>query len=291
MTQIITSLSDIQDKYDAVFCDLWGCLHNGVTAFPEAVESLRAFRAKGGKVLLLTNSPRPKTRVIAQLDDLKVPRDAWDEIATSGDSAQAAMVAGQFGTKVFHLGPDRDAAFFTDMEPDITPDVTVQKVPLDDAEGIVCTGLVNDDVETPDDYRAQLLLAKINGLKLLCANPDVVVDRGDKRIYCAGALAELYTEMGGKSYYFGKPHPPIYDLARRRLAALENIPDDRVLVIGDGPATDVKGGLAEDFDTLFVTGGLALEATGTTDQPDPEKLASFVDKMDQEPQYAIGFLR
>lgn len=291
MTQIITSLAEIQDRYDAVFCDLWGCLHNGVRAFPEAVAALQGVRANGGKVLLLTNSPRPKTRVIQQLDDLQVPRDSWDEIATSGDSAQAAMAAGQFGQKIYHIGPERDLPFFTQMEPDIPSSIEVDRVPLAEAEGIVCTGLFDDETETPDDYRAQLLLAKTAGLKLLCANPDVVVDRGEKRIYCAGAIAQLYTEMGGKSYYFGKPHPPIYDLARRRLAALDAISDDRVLVIGDGPATDVQGGLAEDFDTLFVTGGLAAEATGTTDQPDPAKLTEFLATQDRVPQYSIGFLR
>lgn len=293
MTQIISSLADIQDRYDAVFCDLWGCLHNGVTAFPAAVEALRSFKAKGGTVLLLTNSPRPKPLVIEQLNDLKVPRDCWDEIATSGDAAQAALARGMFGSKVYHLGPERDLSFFTEIADDIMPadPVDITRVPLDEAEGVICTGLFNDETETPDDYRAQLLLAKTNGLKLLCANPDVVVDRGDRRIFCAGAIAELYTEMGGKSYYFGKPHPPVYDLARRRLAAIDAIPDERILVIGDGPATDVKGGLAEDFDTLFVSGGLAAEATGTTDQPDADKLASFLTTLDREPQYTIGYLR
>lgn len=291
MTRIIRNLAEISETYDAVFCDLWGCLHNGVKAFPDAVAALQAFRAKGGKVLLLTNSPRPRDGVAAQLDSLDVPRDAWDEIATSGDAAQAALAAGQFGTKVYHIGPDRDLPFFTDMAPDIRPDTPIERVPLDEAEGVVVTGLFDDETETPEDYRGKLLLAKTRGLDLLCANPDVIVDRGDKRIYCAGAIAKLYTEMGGTSFYFGKPHPPIYDLARRRLAALAPIPDDRVLVIGDGPATDVRGGIAEDYDTLFVTGGLAAEDTGTVTDPDPERLKSYLAAEGLSPVAAIGFLR
>ncbi|WP_138469456.1 TIGR01459 family HAD-type hydrolase [Poseidonocella sp. HB161398] len=291
MSQIIRALAEIGASYDAVLCDLWGCLHNGVTAFPEAVAALQAYRAQGGKVLLLTNSPRPKSQVILQLDELGVPRDAWDEVATSGDAAQAAMTAGQFGTRVHHIGPERDLPFFTDMEPDIQGETEIRRVPLDEAEGIVCTGLDNDDTETPEDYKARLMLAKQAGLPLLCANPDVVVDRGETRIFCAGAIAELYTELGGRSYYFGKPHPPIYDLARRRLTGLGRISDDRVLVIGDGPATDVKGGIAEDYDTLFVTGGLAAAQTGTAEHPDPEKLEAYLGEIEMSPTYAIGRLR
>ncbi|WP_108260045.1 TIGR01459 family HAD-type hydrolase [Mangrovicoccus ximenensis] len=291
MSQIIRTLSEVSASYDAVLCDLWGCLHNGVVAFPEAVAALQGYRAQGGKVLLLTNSPRPKSQVILQLDQLGVPRDAWDEIATSGDAAQAAMTAGQFGTKVHHIGPERDLPFFTDMEDDIRAGKDIRRVPLKEAEGIVCTGLDNDDTETPDDYRARLLAAKQDDLPLLCANPDVVVDRGEKRIFCAGAIAELYTEMGGRSFYFGKPHPPIYDLARRRLAGLGRISDDRVLVIGDGPATDVQGGISEDYDTLFVTGGLAAEQTGTRADPDPAKLESYLAETALSPTYSIGRLR
>jgi len=294
MTRIVTSLAEISDRYRAVFCDLWGCLHNGVRAFPEAVAALQAFRAKGGIVLLLTNSPRPKSRVIEQLDSLGVPRDAWDEIATSGDAAQAAMFAGDFGRKVYHIGPARDLPFFTDAAPDIAAGEPVERVALDAAEGIVCTGLFHDETETPEDYRATLILAKEAGLKLLCANPDVVVDRGEERIYCAGAIAEAYSAMGGASFYFGKPYPPIYDLARRRLDAIAAIPTEEILVIGDGPATDLKGGLAEDYDVLFVTGGLPAEATGTTGgatSPDPEKLGPYLAALQMDPAYSIGFLR
>lgn len=290
MTRIIDSLADTSDSYDAVFCDLWGCLHDGIKAFPDAVSALQAFRAKGGRVILLTNAPRPRGQIAAQLDQLGAPRDCYDDIVSSGDSAQAALVAGAVGKRVFHMGPDRDMPFFTELAEDL-PDPDFQLVPLNEAEGIVCTGLVDDTTETPDDYRGQLLLGKTKGLKLLCANPDIIVDRGETRIYCAGAIAQLYTEMGGESLYFGKPHPPIYDLARRRLSAFARVSDDRILAIGDGPGTDLAGAMGEDLDFLFVTGGIVAEQTGTDRQPDPEKLEAFLAGERMSAPFAIGQLR
>jgi HAD superfamily hydrolase (TIGR01459 family) len=290
MTRIIEQLQELSAEYDAVFCDLWGCLHDGVTAFPEAVAALQSYRRSGGKVILITNAPRPRGQVEMQLDRLGAPRDCWDDIVTSGDSAQAALVAGAVGQRVYHLGPERDRPFFFEL-PDDLPQRKVELVPLAEAEGIACTGLVDDETESPEDYRATLMLAREMGLKLLCANPDVVVDRGGRRIYCAGAIAELYTWMGGHSLYFGKPHPPIYDLARRRLAAMARIPDDRILAIGDGPTTDLAGALGEDLDCLFVTGGLLAEETGTERQPDPGKLAVWLARAKMSPAYAIGRLR
>lgn len=293
MTSIIITLDEISGRYDAVFCDLWGCLHDGVNVFPEAVAALQRFRKSGGKVILLTNSPRPRDQVALQLDQLGAPRDCWDDIATSGDSAQTAMMAGAVGRRVWHLGPERDLAFFTDLPANLGSATPVQRVSFDEAEGIVCTGLFDDETEAPEDYRARFLLAKTRGLKLLCANPDIIVDRGEQRIFCAGALAALYDEMGGQSLYFGKPHPPIYDLARRRLAALDTVPDDRILAIGDGPGTDVKGAIGEDLDCLFVSGGLAAEQTGTSNDggPDPAMLAAYLATSRLSPLCTIGRLR
>ena len=290
MTRIVESLSELAATYDAVFCDLWGVLHDGVTVFPEAAEALRSYRRTGGKVILITNAPRPRGQVALQLDGLGAGRDLWDDIVTSGDSAQAALVGGVVGRRVHHIGPERDRAFFHELPPEL-PAGTIELVPLAEAEGIACTGLVDDDVETPEDYRGQLLLAREKGLKLLCANPDIVVDRGGKRIYCAGAIAEAYAALGGQSLYFGKPHPPIYDLARRRLALLDRIPNERILAIGDGPGTDLAGAMGEDLDCLFVTGGLLAEETGTVDQPDPEKLSGWLSRAKMSPAYAIGRLR
>lgn len=290
MTRIIDSLADISDQYDAVFCDLWGCVHDGIHAFNEAVEALRAFKAGGGTVLLLTNAPRPRASVATQLDRIGVPRDCWDVIATSGDSARAAMLTGAVGSKVWHIGEAHDAPFFAPM--DLVGDgVEITQVPLDEAEGIVCTGPF-DPMADPSEMRPQFLLAKTRGLKLLCANPDIVVDRGESREWCAGALAQLYTEMGGESLYFGKPHPPIYDLARRRLVQMgKPASDDRILAIGDGIITDVPGGIGENIDTLFITGGLARAETGTEYQPNPTKLARFLTDAQLEPTFSIGMLR
>jgi HAD superfamily hydrolase (TIGR01459 family) len=291
MTEIIGSLGDLDPGYSALFCDLWGCLHDGVRAFPEAVAALEGFRARGGTVVLITNSPRPTGDVAKQLDLLQAPRSCWDLVVSSGDAAQAAMAAGQFGRKVFHIGPERDLVFFRDAE---GRPLDVERVPLEEAEGIVCTGLFDDRTETPEDYRAIILYGKTKGLKLLCANPDVVVDVGDKRIYCAGAIAQAYTEAGGQSYYFGKPYPPIYALIRQRLAAAGSEPQpDEILALGDGITTDIQGAMGESLDALFVTGGSAALETGTTPEagPDPVRLAAYLRAARLEPRLAMAYLR
>jgi HAD superfamily hydrolase (TIGR01459 family) len=291
MSQIIQSLADISDRYSALFVDLWGCVHNGVTAFPGAVSALRAYREKGGIVVLVTNSPKPRAGVATQLAQFNVPTDCWDTIATSGDSARAAMYRGVVGEKVWFMGEEtRDAAFFAPINV-IDHPVTITRVPLDQASGIVCCGPF-DPMAEPDVNRPEFLYAKAKGLKLLCANPDIVVDRGERREWCAGALARLYTEMGGTSLYFGKPHPPIYDLARRRLHAINPALTDRdVLAIGDGIHTDIAGAVGEDIDSLFISGGLAAQETKTTEHPDPQALAAYLTGEMMSPTYTIGLLR
>jgi len=291
MTQIIDNFAAIADQYDVAFVDLWGCMHNGITAFPEAVAAMQSFRAGGGKVVLVTNSPRPWESVARQIFDMGVPEDAWDAIATSGDSARAAMFRGIVGEKVYFMGESpRDDDFLAPLRIIDNP-VNIQTVPLAEAEGIVCCGPF-DALADPAVNRPDFLYAKQKGLKLLCANPDIVVDRGEVREWCAGALAALYTEMGGESLYFGKPHPPIYDLARRRMEKLDDLPDDpRIIAIGDGVNTDVLGGVQEQIDVLFITGGLAAAETHTKDQPDPAALEAFLYKAQTTATYAIGFLR
>ena len=278
--QIIQSLSEISGRYRALFVDLWGCVHDGVNPFPGAVEALKAYRATGGKVA-------------EQIAGIGVPADAYDAIATSGDSARLAMYQGAVGTRVWHMGyaDESGDGFFT--PPAILDDpLAIERVPLERAEGIVCTGPA-DPYADPSEMRPQFLAAKTRGLKLLCANPDIVVDRGGRREWCAGAYAQLYTEMGGESLYFGKPHPPIYDLARRRLAAIADVGDASILAIGDGPQTDAAGAMGEDLDLLFISGGLGAEETGTAigGSPDPARLERYLAETGVAPTYVIGTLR
>ncbi|MFV0410117.1 MAG: TIGR01459 family HAD-type hydrolase [Paracoccus sp. (in: a-proteobacteria)] len=288
MARIIASLDEISPEYDVLFCDLWGCVHNGIAAYPAAVAALIAFRQKGGRVCLLTNAPRPAGQVAESFERLGIAREAWDVIVTSGDAAQDALFAGAVGRKVWHIGPQKDDGFF--VAPAQWADAPlIERVELDQAEGIVCTGPFDELTETPEDYRGQLMLARQRGLKLLCANPDIVVDLGERRIYCAGAIAEFYQELGGESLYFGKPHPPIYDLARRLL----NLGDDaRILVIGDGIRTDIAGAVGEGLDSIFITGGLAAEELGgDVENPDPQMLADWLASAVLDPTYAMGRLR
>lgn len=291
MCPIVNSFAEISGQYDVAFVDLWGCVHNGITAYPEAVRALEDYRLAGGKVVLVTNSPRPWDSVAEQIREMGTPDTCWDAIATSGDSARAAMFRGHVGEKVWFMGESpRDDDFFKPLKLLDAP-VKIERVPLDQAEGIICCGPFDPEAD-PAVNRPEFLYAKHKGLKLLCANPDIVVDRGEVREWCAGALAALYTEMGGTSLYFGKPHPPIYDLARRRYAALPDaMSDPRIIAIGDGIRTDVLGGQQEDIDTLFITGGLAAAETKTGEQPDAAALDAFIRSEQVTPTYAIGQLR
>jgi len=290
MTRIISRFSEISDAYDLAYVDLWGCMHNGLRAFPDAVAAMQAFRASGGRVVLVTNAPRPRADVERQVAHFGIPDDAWDVVATSGDAARLALFRGVVGSKVYFMGEERDLTFLDPLKIVENP-VEIQRVPLAEAEGIVCCGPFDSHAD-PAVNRPDFLYAKQKGLKLLCANPDVVVDRGESREWCAGALAELYTEMGGESLYFGKPHPPIYDLARKRYDALpEAKPDPRIIAIGDGIRTDILGALGEGIDSLMITGGLAARETGTHTQPDADMLSDYIKKEKVEPAHAIGYLR
>ena len=290
MPSIINTFSEISDQYDVAFVDLWGCMHNGITPFQDSVSAMQSYRKRGGKVVLVTNSPRPWDSVAQQLLDMGMA-PCWDAVATSGDSARAAMFRGFVGSKIWFMGETpRDDDFFNSLSIIDNP-VNIQKVSLDQAEGIVCCGPFDTQADL-EVNRHMFLYAKSKGLKLLCANPDIIVDRGDSREWCAGALAELYTKMGGTSLYFGKPHPPIYDLARRRYAAITKaISNPRIIAIGDGIRTDILGAQQEDIDSLFITGGLAAAETNTISQPDETALSNFIKTEKVTPTHSIGFLR
>jgi len=257
-------------NYDAILSDVWGVIHNGVESFPAASEALRRFRETGGTVCLISNAPRPGAQVTRLLDHLHVPHSAYDAIVTSGDVTRDC-VARRAGEPVFHIGPERDLTIFTGLDAPFGP--------LETARYVICSGLYDDEVETPDDYRELIGKIRARNLFMVCANPDVVVERGDRLIYCAGALADIYAELGGEVYYAGKPHRPLYQLALAETAkvraarALEpEIALSRVLAIGDSVRTDLKGAHDLGVDCLFVTAGIHAEELGHRDDPDPAML-------------------
>jgi len=254
--------STLAGGYDVVLSDVWGVIHNGIASFPEACDALARFRAKGGSVSLITNAPRPSEVVVKLLDRLKVPRDCYDAIVSSGDVTRAVMAA-RPQKAVFHIGPARDLPIFDGLD--------LRFVPLDEADYVVCTGLFNDEVETPENYRELLTAVRARNLFMLCGNPDLVVERGDTLVYCAGALADLYGTLGGEVLYAGKPHRPIYHLALERIAALRGGPASlkRVLAIGDSVRTDLTGATGFGIDCLFVTAGIHAEELGDRHDPDP----------------------
>ncbi len=283
MTRIIDSLAEIAADYDALFCDLWGCYHNGVTPYAAAVTALRGFRARGGAVVLMTNAPRANRFVLRHLDRMGAPADSWDAVVSSGDAALAELASGRWGRRVEYVGPPNDLSFFEGLDVALTGP--------DEAEAVVCIGLEDDSRETPDDYAGRIAGWAARGLPMLCANPDIVVDRGHERLWCAGAIAEAYRAAGGTVAYPGKPHPPIYALGRELLAGMGRTAP-RILAVGDGIATDVLGGAQAGVDTLFVTGGLAAEAVSDDpDRPDPARLARWLESAPAQPTYAIGRLR
>jgi HAD superfamily hydrolase (TIGR01459 family) len=260
--RFVEGLRDLIDGKEVVLSDIWGVVHNGLESFPEACEALRLYRGRGGTVILITNAPRPADSVQRQLRKLGVADDTYDAIVSSGDLTRH-YVADHPGRKVFWLGPERDNSIYRGLNPPLAP--------LEECHYIVCTGLIDDETESAEDYREMMLKARERGLTLICANPDIVVERGDRLIYCAGAIAELYRELGGDVIFYGKPHRPIYQRAIALAAQRRNhdIALDRVLAIGDSVRTDVAGAHGFGIDCLFVTRGIHSEEFEGVDQLDP----------------------
>jgi HAD superfamily hydrolase (TIGR01459 family) len=255
-------LRDLVGEVDVVLSDIWGVVHNGLEAFPEACEALHRFRKQGGTVILITNAPRPADSVQRQLRKFDVADETYDAIVSSGDLTRH-FVANHPGRKVFWLGPERDNSIYRGLDPVLAP--------LEQADYIVCTGLIDDETESAEDYRPMMLQARERKLPLICANPDIVVERGDRLIYCAGAVAELYRELGGEVVFYGKPHRPIYErameLAAERLG--RSVQPSRVLAIGDSVRTDLTGAHGFGIDCLFVTRGIHAEDFDGIEQLDP----------------------
>ncbi|MCY4307665.1 MAG: TIGR01459 family HAD-type hydrolase [Rhodobacteraceae bacterium] len=289
MTRIIASFNEIALDYDVLFFDVWGCLHDGVKPYPKAIDGLFEYKKRGGTVVLLTNSPRPGHMTTKQINSIGVPRESWDIIVTSGDAAQHSLFSGDVGNNVYHIGTINEYPFFHEGKSD-TPSPKINRVPLQDAEGIVCTGPFDENLDNASDYLPDLEIALSKGMKLLCANPDLEVHRGAKKVICAGAIARQYEMIGGDVLLFGKPKAEIYNLAYARAKKLlGRLEKSRILCVGDGPLTDLAGAIRNGYPSLFVTGGLAREETGTNEQPEPNKLHRFLAWIDMKPDFAIGY--
>ena len=274
--RLFSGLAEAQERYDAILCDIWGVLHNGVAAYPAAVDALRHLRRLGKAVTLITNAPRPKGEVAAQLASLGVPADAYDYIATSGDVC-AHEIAGRAPQRPYHIGAERDLPLFVTASELAKREIV--PAPLTDADFIVCTGLADDTIETPADYEEVLVACRAKNLVMICANPDLVVQRGDTTIFCAGALAERYEALGGAVEQAGKPFAAIYRLAIGHAEQALGRPLDlaRVLAIGDALHTDIAGACAMGLDSLFVGSGIhraeVLDASGAINIDAVERLA------------------
>ncbi|HEY2481689.1 MAG TPA: TIGR01459 family HAD-type hydrolase [Caulobacteraceae bacterium] len=282
MTETISGLARLAGRYDILLCDVWGVVHNGREAFPAACEALAQWRMDVGPVVLISNAPRPEGAVATQLDSLGVPRTAWTAIVTSGDVSRELLAARAPGP-AWRIGPAKDDPLFVGLGLEFTGP--------DEATFIACSGPQDEETETPEDYRVAFEAAAAKGLTMICANPDVLVQRGDRLIYCAGALAQLYRALGGQVIEAGKPYAPIYDLAIAHAEAVfgRSVDRRRVLTIGDGVSTDLAGALAQGLDALFVVDGVhAAEVRGTSGRTDPAALERLL--AGAEPTFVIDSL-
>jgi HAD superfamily hydrolase (TIGR01459 family) len=273
--------ASLASHYDVLLCDVWGVVHNGVAATIESCDALNRYRDGGGTVILITNAPRPGEFVQAFIDRLKVPRTAWDAIVSSGDVTRA-LIAQRKGERVCHLGPERDVGLFDGLD--------VQLGPLESADYVVCSGLRDDTRETPQDYVNDIATMRARGLRMICANPDIVVERGAHLVYSAGAIADLYAAAGGEVTYAGKPYRPIYEQAMavaQTQVRKRSVPLSRVLAIGDSVRTDLKGATTFGIDCLFVTAGIHAEELGDRDNPDAAALSGFFGKAGVFPKFAM----
>jgi HAD superfamily hydrolase (TIGR01459 family) len=274
---VIPHFSALASGYDVILSDVWGVVHNGLRSFPEPCEALTRARAGGAAVILITNAPRPNEAVIRQLDRLSVPHEVYDGLVSSGDVTRN-VIQSRPGQTIFHIGPERDHSIFTGLD--------LRFAPLETADYVVCSGLFDDEKDTPDDYRERLAAMIARKLFMLCGNPDVVVERGDRLVYCAGAIADIYASMGGEVLYAGKPYRPIYELALAKAEAVFGRKVDlrRVLAIGDSVRTDLAGAHAFGVDCLFVTAGIHAEELGGRDAPEAHAISGLFAAAGQLPK-------
>lgn len=278
----IKTIEEAAEGYDVILSDVWGVIHNGEWSFPAASAALTRMREAGKTVIYITNSPRPRGGVITQMQSLGVPDEAWDAVVTSGDVTRGLIK--EAPRKVFHIGGDRDLPIYDGTHAELVEE--------QEAQVVVCTGLFDDEVEKPEDYLPLLQRLRARNLPFICANPDLVVERGERHIWCAGAIAREYGLMGGRTLVAGKPHAPIYELAMREAAELRGGPVDvsKVLAIGDGLLTDVKGAINNGFDLLYISAGIHAREYGTHGNPDAGKLAGWLEGHGVKPVATMPYL-
>ena len=280
---MIETRDQMTDRYKGILSDVWGVVHNGERAFPDSCAALRRARERGLAVILITNSPRPRPEVEAQMAMLGVPAGTYDGIVTSGDVTRGLIQEGP--RRIFHLGAERDVTLYEGLD--------VELVEEFEADGVVCTGYFDDETDTPEDYAELLRRLRARNLPFICANPDIVVERGERLIWCAGALARDYQQLGGRTLIAGKPYRPIYRAALEMAEELSggDIHERDVLAIGDGIMTDVKGAEQNGIDILYVSAGIHAREYGEPHRPDVERLGAFFAKHGQHPVAFIPRLR
>ncbi|MBC7280175.1 TIGR01459 family HAD-type hydrolase [Hoeflea sp.] len=277
----ITDLDQLTDRADVLLCDVWGVIHNGVNPFLLSVEALKAARARGQTVILITNSPRPAEGVIRQFDTIGVDPDCWDDIVTSGDVTRRLVQDAP--RAIYFLGPERDRALVEGLDIDL--------VGPEAADAVLCSGLLDDENEAAEDYRDMLAGFQARNLPFICANPDREVERGDRLVPCAGALADIYVELGGQTRIAGKPHAPIYQEAMARARAIRGHVDARrTLAIGDGVATDIRGALDNGIPALFIARGIHAREYADGRATDLARLHSFLEAAGVAPAYWMEWL-
>ena len=280
--QFIDRLTEISANYQAMLCDVWGVVHNGEWPFPAASAALQQARADGIAVILVTNAPRRSDKIVEQLGALDVSSGAFDRVVTSGDATRRMIAEGP--RRILHIGKDIEQTIYDELDVELCEER--------EADVIVCTGLFHDEEETPADYAEILQRLRARDLPMICANPDIMVERGTRHIYCAGAIARGYQQLGGRVALAGKPHKPIYDLALREAAAVlgHEVDASKVLAIGDGLLTDVKGASACGFDVLYISAGIHAREYGEHGKPDHDALVAWLKKNSAAPVATMPML-
>ncbi|MCA8929540.1 MAG: TIGR01459 family HAD-type hydrolase [Alphaproteobacteria bacterium] len=283
--QILSGLAEVIDAYDGLLVDLWGCVHNGIAPFPAAVDALLRAAERGKQVCLLSNGPRRGSVLVRRLDEMGVPRAAYHHVMSSGEAAWMALAEradpfhAALGARCYRMGPERDASVHTDNGLTLVES-------LAEADFVLCTGIIDND-ETVEDYTPALRQALAHNLPMVCANPDLVVHIGDQLTICAGALAQRYQELGGAVSYHGKPYPSVYHQCFR----LTGIADRRrLLAMGDGLRTDIKGANLMGIDSLFLTAGIHIDDIGPS-QNDPHAVQAVARQIGANPTYVLSQLR